>query len=180
MRSFISLILTFFIFSLFVSCRQDVSNNNAGSELNSKSKESLVISNRYLTRTEEEEIDHYIKRHQLKVEETGSGLRYAVTKHGNGSVPQRGDKVSLKYETRLISGDLIYSSDEDGLLVFQVGKGGVPSGMEEAILHLKVGDQAVIILPSHLAFGLLGDNKKIPKRATVIYKIELLKLSKNQ
>jgi FKBP-type peptidyl-prolyl cis-trans isomerase len=63
-------------------------------------------------------------------------------------------------------------------MVFEVGKGGIENGLEEAILQLHLGDQAVIILPSHLAFGLLGDQKKIPQRATVIYEIDFIKLSK--
>ena len=39
---------------------------------------------------------------------------------------------------------------------------------------MKVGDIAKFILPSHLAFGLLGDEEKIPKRATLVYHVELL------
>jgi len=41
-------------------------------------------------------------------------------------------------------------------------------------LHLKRGDAAIIILPSHLAFGLLGDQDMIPPRSTVIYEIEII------
>jgi FKBP-type peptidyl-prolyl cis-trans isomerase FkpA len=33
-----------------------------------------------------------------------------------------------------------------------------------------------MILPSHLAHGLLGDDNKIPPKASVIYELELLSL----
>jgi len=159
------------------ACNTPEKPNSDEQNLQSKSKKSLVVANQYLTRTENEEIENYIKRHQLKVVSTGSGLRYSVLKEGDGPRPKRGDIVTLTYKTRLITGDVIYSSDELGPMVFEVGKGGVETGLEEAILHLYLGDQAVIILPSHLAFGLLGDQKKIPPRATVIYEIEFIKLS---
>jgi len=57
-----------------------------------------------------------------------------------------------------------------------VGHGGVESGLEEAVLLLHAGDKARIIIPSHLAYGLVGDDDKIPARATLIYEIELIEL----
>ena len=43
---------------------------------------------------------------------------------------------------------------------------------------MKVGDKAKFIIPSHLAFGLLGDENKIPKRATLVYDVELIDVMK--
>jgi len=40
-----------------------------------------------------------------------------------------------------------------------------------------VGDEAIIIIPSHLGYGLLGDNKKIPQRSTIIYEIEITNIN---
>ena len=48
--------------------------------------------------------------------------------------------------------------------------------LEEGILLLKEGDRAKFIIPSHLAFGLLGDMKKIPAKAVLVYDIELIKI----
>ena len=42
--------------------------------------------------------------------------------------------------------------------------------------YMKEGDKAKLILPSHLAYGLIGDQNKIPQKATIIYDIELLEL----
>jgi len=39
---------------------------------------------------------------------------------------------------------------------------------------MRQGDRAKLIVPSHLAFGLLGDLKKIPAGATLVYDIEIL------
>lgn len=42
---------------------------------------------------------------------------------------------------------------------FLIGQGGVEIGLEEAVLHLRKGDRATLILPSHLAHGLRDDDK---------------------
>lgn len=138
--------------------------------------ESLIKANRYLVKQEKEEIENYIHRHGLEMQETGSGLHYVILEEGNGEPAEKGKVAVLNYTTKLISGDLVYSSNEDGLKAFEIGHGGVESGLEELVLLLQVGDKAIAILPSHLAFGLLGDDKKIPSRASLIYEIELIEL----
>jgi len=174
----INIIELLIILLFVVSC--DASNKNDGTEnnINNKSqKESLIKVNKYLVNSENTEIDNYIRRHKLNVVESGSGLKYQITKHGAGEVAEKGKIVSLNFKTKLITGDVIYSSDSSGQKIFEIGHGGVESGLEEAILNMRVGDEAIIIIPSHLAFGLLGDNNKIPPRSTVIYEIEFTNIN---
>jgi FKBP-type peptidyl-prolyl cis-trans isomerase FkpA len=38
---------------------------------------------------------------------------------------------------------------------------------------MKVGDSAIFVLPPHLAHGLLGDQKKIPRMAIISYQVVL-------
>lgn len=161
----------------FVSCSQhNNKTDNKSQEINqSDIDKSMIKVNRYLSRTENEEINNYIKRHGLDMIETGSGLRFQIFKKGSGDKLEKGSLVKLKYKCMLISGDVVYSSDKDGLKNFEIGHGGVESGLEEALLHMNKGDVAKIIIPSHLAYGLLGDQKRIPSHATLIYEIEVLK-----
>jgi FKBP-type peptidyl-prolyl cis-trans isomerase len=77
---------------------------------------------------------------------------------------------------RLIDGSEIYSSDQSGNKEFVIGRGGVESGLEEGILLMRQGDRAKFIIPSHLGFGLLGDQDKVPPKSTLIYDLELLEL----
>ncbi|HOI31167.1 MAG: FKBP-type peptidyl-prolyl cis-trans isomerase [Bacteroidales bacterium] len=137
-------------------------------------RRSLEKANRYLVRTENEQINDYIKRHKLNVTETGSGLRYTVHHSGSGEPIKKGELVRLNFVMKFLTGDVVYTSKVKGVKTFVVGRGGVESGLEEAILFLRKGDKATIILPSHLAFGLLGDEEKVPPKTSLIYEIEVL------
>jgi len=160
---------------LLVSCNQE--NTERNKEANTDgAEESLEKVNRYLVKSEKQDIENYIRRHGWEMEETGSGLYYQIFHEGKGKKAEEGDLAVLDYKTWLINGNLVYTSKTDGRKEFLIGKGGVESGLEEGILLLKEGDKARFILPSHLAYGLLGDGNKIPQRTAIIYELELIKL----
>lgn len=162
------------LFSL--GCK-DSGNNSQRKDLTSaEMEETLLQANKHAVGTEDEQIRNFIQRYGWKMNETGTGLRYMIYKKGDGPIAKPGQIASLKYELRLITGDVIYSSNEKGLKKFLIGKGGVESGLEEAILFLHLGDKAKIILPSHLAYGLIGDQDRIPGKSTLIYDVELINL----
>lgn len=161
-------------FLLLSACDQGIENKSDEKE---STNESLVKTNRYLLKSENNDIENYIRRHQWEMKETGSGLRIMIYKDGSGSTAEKGQMVEINYELLLITGDVVYSSQESGPMIFRIGYGGVESGLEEAILLMKKGDKAKLVIPSHLAHGFLGDDKKIPPRSTVIYDIEIINLN---
>ena len=140
------------------------------------SDEALEKANKYLIRTEKEDIDNYIRRHQLEMTETGTGLRYKIIEKGEGPKAETGKIAVLEYQLRLLTGNVIYSSEQDGQKIFKIGKGNVESGLEEVMQFLHEGDKVKLIIPAHLAYGLLGDNNKIPPRTTLIYDLELVEI----
>jgi FKBP-type peptidyl-prolyl cis-trans isomerase len=169
--------ILFFISSacFILSCSNETDNGGISNKPASYEKEqALLKANKYMLKLENEEIDNYVGRHSWNMLSTGSGLRLEITEKGSGPAIKKGELVKMEYETRLIDGNLVYSSANDGIKSFIVGHGGVESGLEEAMLLLHYGDMANIIIPSHLAFGLLGDQKRIPSHATLIYKIKIL------
>lgn len=137
-------------------------------------KENVEEANRNLVKLEREMIDEYVRKSGLDFVETGTGLRYFIENKGDGELIKQGDIVTMEYEMRLMDGELLYSSDKDGLKVFLVGRGGVESGLEEAVLHLHKNDKAIVIIPSHLAHGLAGDGKRIPARSTLVYELKII------
>lgn len=137
-------------------------------------KKSMETANRYLLNEEQEEIDSYVKRHGLVMVHTGTGLLYQVLRQGEGKKIENGDVVSLEYQLHSLKGDLIYSSEKDGLKTFKVGNGSVESGLDEAMTCLHYGDAAKVIIPYHLAYGLHGDDNLIPEYATLVYTIKII------
>jgi len=141
-----------------------------------KYKEPLIKANQEAARTENEQIEDFIYRHSWEMESTSTGIRFMIVKQGIGAKAQEGKTVKLSYTLSLLNGDTVYSALKDGPIVFQVGKGQVITGLEEAILLLKVGDRAKFIIPSHLAYGLIGDQKKIRQKASLVYDIEFISM----
>jgi FKBP-type peptidyl-prolyl cis-trans isomerase len=139
-------------------------------------KDPLIKANKEAVRLEKEQIDDFIARRQLKMESTETGIRYMFLTRGNGAFAEPGRKVELEYTLSLLTGDTVYTSATKGPLNFRVGHGQVITGLEEAILLLRVGDRAKIIIPSHLAFGLIGDQDKIHHKASLVYDLEFTRM----
>lgn len=136
----------------------------------------LVKSNAKIIQLENEEIELFIKRYGWDMEKTESGLYYQITKKNNGITPGIGSEVSLKYLMLLLSGDRIYSSQEDGLMTFIVEKSEAMPGLHEAVKLLKKGETARFVIPSHLAYGASGDMKQIGRYTPVAVIVELVEV----
>ncbi|MGB1318094.1 MAG: FKBP-type peptidyl-prolyl cis-trans isomerase, partial [Flavobacteriales bacterium] len=137
-------------------------------------KKPLMEVNKTLVEIENQDIENYVSRQKWDMAETGSGLRYLIYENGNGRKVETGTVIQCAYETKLLTGKVCYNSDDLGPKEFLVGRGGVESGLEEVVLLLREGDKVKIILPSHLAFGLVGDDNCIPKKAVVVYDLEVV------
>jgi FKBP-type peptidyl-prolyl cis-trans isomerase FkpA len=171
--AYLPVIALFILF--FTSCGEQPQPAGSTRHLGMMS-DSLVNYNRAVVLTEDQQIDDFVKRYDWKMTKTGTGLRYMIFVKGRGEKPVKGKVAVIRYSLRLLTGELCYSSDTQGLKEFRIGYGSVEAGVEEGILLMRVGDRAKIIVPSHLAFGLLGDQNKIPRNATLVYDIELVKL----
>ena len=167
-----SFILIFII--IFFSCKKE--NEKRRQPVIKNKKEVLQKINKSLVDKDTEVIKSYIDRHgwDMKVSETG--LWYMIYKEGTGDKIKQGDQIEMNYRVWLIDGTLVYSSDSLGAKSFAVGKSGFESGLEEGVLMLKKGSKARFILPPHLAYGLIGDENKIPARAIIIYDVEVIKI----
>ena len=137
------------------------------------SSEKLAEINRQLLIKESERISSYIKRKDLEMRETGTGLWVSDNIRGSKGEIKQGDIVELEYTCSLLDGTLIYDSSAEGTMSFEVGKSDKPAGLEEGVKLMGVGGEGIIIVPEYLGYGLLGDNKKIPARSTLVYKIKI-------
>jgi FKBP-type peptidyl-prolyl cis-trans isomerase FkpA len=164
--------LSTLFFTLF-ACNSIVSTESKSAS-EEEMKEPLLKANKYLLRQEEEDINDFVRRYRWNMEISGTGLRFMIDSIGAGSNVQYGNLVSLSYKVKLLTGETIYDSEISGLKEFVAGRGGVEAGLEEGIKLLRKGDRAKFVLPSHLAFGLLGDSDRIPPRSPIIYEIQVI------
>lgn len=86
--------------------------------------------------------------------DTESGLRYKITKEGDGAVPEAGQTVKAHYTGWLDGFDSIKkfdsSRDRNRPFSFKVGAGQVIRGWDETFASMKVGERRQIIIPSRL------------------------------
>lgn len=162
------IVLTFICFS----CHEnDSKKRTSGKEL---SEQKLINYNKGAVAEEEMLINQYVKRHSIPVLISRGGLRYHIYYHGKGKKVVEGSKVEFAYSVYFLTGDLVYSSKEEGNRVVVLGKTPLETGLHDGILMMHGGDRAKFVLPSHLAFGASGDGKKIPPRTTLVYDIEII------
>jgi peptidylprolyl isomerase len=111
---------------------------------------------------------------------TPSGLTYLITKKGTGRQPKAGETVVLQYTGTLTNGVKFDSSrDNNQPFAFKLGAGQVIKGYDEGIAKLRVGDQAILIIPSKLAYGAKGVPNVIPPDSTLIFIIEVVDVKAN-
>jgi FKBP-type peptidyl-prolyl cis-trans isomerase len=158
------------------SCRNEEPKRSSGQDISEK-KEILVRVNRYLVKKDVELIESYAKRRGWEMELTESGLFYQIYERGKGEKAVNGKYATIAYKLSLLDGTICYSSEEQGPKKFILGHSTEESGLEQGILMMQEGDKARLILPPHLAHGLLGDEKRIPARSIIVYEMELLDIS---
>lgn len=106
---------------------------------------------------------------------TPGGVRITYLKKGNGERPTAGDRVTVHYVGRFPAGKIFDSSRESGKpFTFNLGKGEVIKGWDEAIPFLGKGDKATVIIPSEMGYGAQGAGSTIPPNSVLQFEIELI------
>jgi FKBP-type peptidyl-prolyl cis-trans isomerase len=142
-------------------------------------KNQFVKANQLVVAKENDEMDYYQKSHKMPFIKTKAGVRFFVYKPSvKGDSIKNDDVIKIKYKISLLDGTECYSSEIDGPKEFVVGMENIETGVHKAVLFLKSGDKALILIPSHLAHGLMGDSKKIPPQSPIIYDVEILSVKK--
>ena len=173
--------MRFFIFSFFLIILFSCDNNEKDEyvDLEKWNKKKSLSFNKARLKEEDLQIKIFLQGHpDLKMDSTGTGLRYMIYEDGLGVSPLPGDSVDVQMTVSLLDGTLCYQTDSAELDQFLIDRSHLETGIQEVIKLMKVGDRTKLILPSHLAHGLLGDFKKIPPMAVLFVDVYLYEVIK--
>jgi len=109
---------------------------------------------------------------------TPSGLKYIDLVPGTGATHKTGQTVIVHYTGTLEDGTKFDSSrDRNEPFSFPLGQGRVIKGWDEGISDMRVGGRRKLIIPPELGYGARGAGGVIPPNATLIFDVELLRIS---
>jgi FKBP-type peptidyl-prolyl cis-trans isomerase len=106
---------------------------------------------------------------------TTSGLYYVVQTAGNGEKPVKGQQIEMHYVGKFVDDSQIFDSSYKRAETFKfvLGAGKVIKGWDEGVLLMSKGEQGLLIIPSHLAYGRYGSGS-IPPNTPIMFEMELI------
>ncbi|MCF6181966.1 peptidylprolyl isomerase [Lutibacter sp.] len=138
-----------------------------------------------------------INENMAKAQILPSGLKIAITETKNGETPKKGVKVKVNYAGYFTSGKLFDTNLKEVAKAYQVyneardKRHGYESfttvygpdahliaGFREGLQHMKIGDKAMLYIPSYLGYGEQGAGKVIPPNTDLVFELELVGLAK--
>ena len=164
-----------------ISCDCTSTKKNSSAPSPETIQENRIEARRDFLQKERESIEAYQKDNNLEMERTGTGLYYVLMKQsGDTILIETEDWVEYAYKISSLQGELLYSSDDLGIVTIKVDKMDTEIGVHEALKLMALGDEGLFILPSHLAFGVAGDLNKVPPMTPLVYEIIILNIKKSK
>jgi len=107
------------------------------------------------------------------------GVEIETLQEGDGATfPKKGQKVSCHYVLTLTNGKKIDSSrDRGSAFEFNIGMGEVIQGWDEGLMKVSLGQRAKLTISPDMGYGAKGVPGCIPPNSTLIFDVELLKVS---
>jgi FKBP-type peptidyl-prolyl cis-trans isomerase len=136
--------------------------------------------------TEDEALKDYISTKKLKnvdnspivpsavtVASKTDSLYHIITKAGTGDSARLSNKITLSYRGTFLDGS---EFDRGTINPTNTLQGlNLIKGFTEAVLKMKQGEKATVLMPSGLAYGDKGSGK-VPPYAPLVFELELLKV----
>jgi FKBP-type peptidyl-prolyl cis-trans isomerase len=119
----------------------------------------------------------FVEKKWPEAKKTYTGLRYVVLKAGktDGGTPSPGMMVKVHYKGALLNGTVFdQSPDAEHPLKVRIGRSELIDGWDEALQKMHTGDKWLLIVPPEMAYGARGKPPSIPRRATLVFEMELL------
>lgn len=104
------------------------------------------------------------------------GVQYVIIKNGSGPKPKASDEVTVHYKGTLLNGKQFDSSyDRNEPVTLELDK--VIPGWTEGVQQMPVGSKFKFFIPYASGYGEQGAGENIPPYSTLVFEIELLKIT---
>jgi FKBP-type peptidyl-prolyl cis-trans isomerase FkpA len=155
-------LLTFYIKMKKVQTQQELMNEMNTKETNSR--------------------NDFLKQNNITVDPTASGLYFIEKEKGSGPDVQAGQTALVRYSGSFVNGRVFDSTESQPgqkPIEIVVGKGQVIKGWDEALLRMKKGGKAMLVIPSSIAYGAQGRGP-IPMFSTLVFTLEVTDIKANK
>lgn len=126
---------------------------------------------------DDEEIQAYLAKNDIKAERTELGTYYEIQQAG-GEAAKEGQSISVKYTGTLLDGTVFDSNVDSSFhhtepYTFTLGTGGSIKGFDDGLRKFGKGAKGRLFIPSVLAYGAQGQGKLKPN-SNLIFQVEVL------
>ena len=137
-------------------------------------QESMIRANRIIAQSEAQQIDAYLERRGWDKERIANGIW--VAEQANSEVPLGAaigydDTVALRYRVETLGGEEIYAWRADTVVC---GRLKPTRGLDVALRTLHADATARVIVPSEMAYGVVGDGDRIRSRMVLVYEVGIV------
>jgi len=166
----------FFLLTLLVgfsscSCSSEEPREAIKPAASSVEAEALVEINRHLVEKEKDIVETMIRSKGWEMNYHAEGYYSMLISGGEGKKIVDNSLVRIACKVQLPDGTVCYDNQ---IRSFKVNSTVEIAGLHTGLLNRLEGDKLRFIFPPHMAYGLLGDQDKIPPRATLIFEVEVL------
>ena len=103
---------------------------------------------------EKEAIENYVaEKNWDDAQIYSSGLAYKKLTDGEGDTPKNGDVVTISFTGTYLDGTVFDKSETGKPISLTIGNDSVIEGFEQGMKFMQKGEEAIVIVPSHLAYG---------------------------
>ncbi|PIV16227.1 MAG: gliding motility-associated peptidyl-prolyl isomerase GldI [Flavobacteriales bacterium CG03_land_8_20_14_0_80_35_15] len=143
----------------------------------------IINQNKLLVGLQDKAFNNYISSNpEMHFINSQSGFWYAYLNqnHHSNRTPKPSETVIFTYQIADIDNQIIYSKEELGEQSFVIDKEQRETGLQNGLKLMKENEEVMFLFPSFLAYGVLGDRKKIKTNQPLIYTVYLKKIINNK
>jgi len=122
-------------------------------------------------------VRNYLDEHSIKAELTPDTVFIEKIREGDGPLINPGDIITIRFTAQTISGTVFGTNtrEDDVPMDYEVMSGFMPSGIDESLIRLKVGDHARFYIPAMKGFGASPPPSLEKGFQDLIFEVEILK-----